>query len=141
MNLTPVQQEVVDSDHPLVAVAATAGSGKSRVLVERIKRLVRQGVNPRTIASISYTIRAAGELKERLEGVDVGFIGTAHGWALRLLRRHGELVGFSDPARISVLNDSTITSMINDLIADNSWKGTLEDLKAEITKGATSTCR
>lgn len=132
MTLTPAQQEIVQSDAPFIVVNATAGSGKSRVLVERVRRLVSNGTNPQSIAVITFTRKASGELQERLEGIKLGFCGTIHGFSLSLLRRFGALIGFADPSNIVVLDEKTISQMIVDLIGDSGYKGSLEGLITEI---------
>jgi DNA helicase II / ATP-dependent DNA helicase PcrA len=80
-------------------VLAGAGSGKTRVITFRVAWLVReQGIDPSQIAAVTFTNKAAGEMRERVErlvGGDLGgaFVGTFHRFALGLLRRHGERVG------------------------------------------------
>jgi DNA helicase-2/ATP-dependent DNA helicase PcrA len=80
-------------------VIAGAGSGKTRVITYRIAWLVRElGIAPETIAAVTFTNKAAGEMRERV-GHLLGtwplptFVGTFHRWALVQLRRYGERVG------------------------------------------------
>ena len=68
MTLTPAQTAVIAATEPYLLVSATAGAGKSRVLIERIKRLVRDGVKPERITVICYTNAAAAVLVERISG-------------------------------------------------------------------------
>ncbi|MEM7353265.1 MAG: UvrD-helicase domain-containing protein [Acidobacteriota bacterium] len=82
-------------------VLAGAGSGKTRVITYRVAWLVeRRGVDPAHIAAVTFTNKAAGEMKERIEGL-LGmyplpaFVGTFHRFALRLLRAYGPRVGLS----------------------------------------------
>ena len=82
-------------------VLAGAGSGKTRVITYRVAWLVeRRGVDPSHIAAVTFTNKAAGEMKERIEGL-LGmyplpaFVGTFHRFALRLLRAYGPRVGLS----------------------------------------------
>ena len=81
-------------------VIAGAGSGKTRVITYRIAWLVRERrVEPYRIAAVTFTNKAAGEMKERVESLLGGpsevFVGTFHRFALRLLRRYGERVGLA----------------------------------------------
>ena len=80
-------------------MVASAGSGKTRVIIERIAYLVEtKKVSPSEIACFTFTRRAANEMKERLE-VRLGrrahgiFIGTFHAFALRMINRFGEVIG------------------------------------------------
>lgn len=99
--LSKVQQEIVDSTEKNIVVSAGAGSGKTRVLTERIKHLLVKGVKPSNIVAITFTNMAADEMKERLKEVYSGdmFIGTIHSFASRILRSSGDTVkilGFDD---------------------------------------------
>jgi DNA helicase-2/ATP-dependent DNA helicase PcrA len=81
-------------------VLAGAGTGKTRVLVHRIVQLVEHGVNPWEILAVTFTNKAAAEMRHRLrlllgEAADAMWIGTFHGTCARLLRRYGERVGLT----------------------------------------------
>ena len=98
--LNPAQQEAVDHVHGPLLVLAGAGSGKTRVLTTRIARLIdRHGVPPDRIFAVTFTNKAAGEMKQRigrlLDRDPSGlWIGTFHSLSARLLRREAELLGF-----------------------------------------------
>lgn len=66
MKLTDTQSQAVTSASPFIAVAAGAGSGKTRVLVRRIQRMIADGVDPKRIAVITFTNNAAREIETRL---------------------------------------------------------------------------
>src|SRR5687767_12675896 len=73
-------------------VLAGAGSGKTRVLTERIARLLGSGTRPERILAFTFTNRAAREMRERVarslgEAASRVWLGTFHGTALRILRR------------------------------------------------------
>jgi DNA helicase-2/ATP-dependent DNA helicase PcrA len=98
--LNPAQQEAVDHVHGPILVLAGAGSGKTRVLTTRIANLIdRHGVPPDRIFAVTFTNKAAGEMKHRIgrllnrdpSGL---WIGTFHSLSARLLRREAELLGF-----------------------------------------------
>jgi len=81
-------------------VLAGAGTGKTRVLVHRIARLVETGTPPWAILAVTFTNKAAGEMRHRLrqllgEAADAMWIGTFHATCARLLRRFGEHVGLT----------------------------------------------
>ncbi len=82
-------------------VLAGAGSGKTRVITYRVAWLVRErGIDPARIAAVTFTNKAAGEMKGRVEELLAiyplpAFVGTFHRFALRLLRAYGGKVGLS----------------------------------------------
>ena len=76
-----------------ILVIASAGSGKTRVLTERIKFLLETGTQPSNIVAITFTNMAAEEMRERLadvDGVEDAFIGTIHSFANRVMKLSGE---------------------------------------------------
>ncbi len=89
---------VVHGEGPQLVIAG-AGSGKTRVITYRIAWLIREcGVDPWQITAVTFTNKAAGEMRERVEELVARypldtFVGTFHRYALRLLRRYGERVG------------------------------------------------
>lgn len=90
MNLSKKQKEIVETDENKVVVIASAGSGKTRVLTERVKYLLEKGYNPSKIVVITFTNAAAEEMKERLEGKAKDcFIGTIHSYANYILSCSG----------------------------------------------------
>ena len=99
--LNPAQREAVEHVEGPLLVVAGAGSGKTRVLTMRIARLIdHAGVPPHRIFSVTFTNKAAGEMKERV-GRQLGqdpsglWIGTFHSLSARLLRREAEYLGFT----------------------------------------------
>ncbi len=100
-SLNPAQREAVEHVHGPVLVLAGAGSGKTRVLTTRVAHLIEShGVPPDRIFAVTFTNKAAGEMKERigrLLGRDPSglWIGTFHSLGARLLRREAELLGFT----------------------------------------------
>ena len=117
MNLNPEQQAAVDA-RGLVFVSAGAGTGKTKVLVERFTRAVcDEGIDVESILVITYTEKAAGELRSRIRAglvergrpdlareLDGAWISTIHGFCHRLLRSHPFAAGV-DP-RFRVLDES-----------------------------------
>ncbi|MBI1910289.1 MAG: UvrD-helicase domain-containing protein [Deltaproteobacteria bacterium] len=98
MNLNPQQLEAVHYPKGPLLVLAGAGSGKTRVIVQRIAHLINeQQVPPHQILAVTFTNKAADEMKERLRGLlDRGvtsvWVSTFHSACLRILRQHiGEL--------------------------------------------------
>lgn len=89
IELDPQQDLAVNTKSNKVLVVAGAGSGKTRVLTERVKHLLNEGVTPSNIVAITFTNMASEEMKERLANVDnIGdvFIGTIHSFANKVLK-------------------------------------------------------
>ncbi len=133
-SLTPEQREAIDRRRGALALAANAGSGKTSVLVERYVRAVTEdGIAPGRILAITFTDRAAGELRERVRlrlaaagereaaRASAGaFISTFHGFCMRLLRTHAVLAGLTpdftvlDESQAQALRDSAFDHALAD---------------------------
>src|SRR5512135_22803 len=100
-SLNPAQREAAEHVHGPILVLAGAGSGKTRVLTARIARLIEEhGVPAERIFAVTFTNRAAGEMKERVAAMlgrnPAGlWIGTFHSLSARLLRYEAERLGFN----------------------------------------------
>src|SRR5213083_108698 len=95
-DLTPAQQQAVTHFEGPLLILAGAGSGKTRVITRRVAWLLRQGVKPYNILAITFTNKAAGEMRQRVEALVADsrvWISTFHSLGARLLRQHGERVG------------------------------------------------
>ena len=96
MNLA--QQEAVNYLHGPCLVLAGAGSGKTRVITQKIGRLIQAGLAPNRIAAITFTNKAAAEMRERAKGLigrqakDV-LVCTFHALGVRMLRQDGAALG------------------------------------------------
>ena len=111
-DLTPAQREAVTHFEGPLLILAGAGSGKTRVITRRVAWLLRQGVRPGNILAITFTNKAAGEMRQRVEALVPGsrvWISTFHSLGARLLRQYGDRLGLdrnftiydqSDRARI-----------------------------------------
>lgn len=125
--LSPVQREAVTSTEGPSLIIAGAGSGKTRVLTYRIAHLLENGAAPWSVLALTFTNKAAKEMKERIAKV-VGektaaqlWMGTFHSIFLRILRSEAELLGFQKNFTIYDTADSKnlVNSIIKELKLDN----------------------
>ena len=121
-NLNEAQREAVIRTEGPALIVAGAGSGKTRVLTYRIAHLVKQGVRPSTILALTFTNKAAGEMKERI-GHIVGaqqvrhlWMGTFHSVFARILRIEHEAAGF--PADYTIYDSADSKNAIRSLIRE-----------------------
>ncbi len=116
----PQHAAVLHGDGPLV-VFAGAGSGKTRVITYRIAHLVSErGVYPDRILAVTFTNKAAGEMRARIQsllpGVSLPWIGTFHAICARLLRRHAEAIGVNP--RFVIYDDTDQKAMLTRVVRD-----------------------
>ena len=111
-SLNDRQQEAVFHTDGPVLILAGAGSGKTRVLTHRVAYLIEnKNVNPWNILAITFTNKAAGEMRERVDDI-VGFgsesiwVSTFHSTCVRILRRYIERLGFGNNFTIYDTDDS-----------------------------------
>ena len=95
-HLTEAQREAVEHiERPLLVIAGP-GSGKTRVITCRVANLIAQGIHPRSILAITFTNKAAGEMKQRVEALLPGnrvWISTFHSFGVRVLRQYADRMG------------------------------------------------
>lgn len=108
--LNPMQkQAVLTTEGPLLLLAG-AGSGKTRVLTHRIAYLIENGVRPFNILAITFTNKAAREMKERVAAIspkgDEVWVSTFHSTCVRLLRREIDKIGYNNQFSIYDADDS-----------------------------------
>jgi DNA helicase-2/ATP-dependent DNA helicase PcrA len=95
-DLTPEQREAVTHFEGPLLILAAAGSGKTRVITRRVAWLLRQGVRSGNILAITFTNKAAGEMRQRVEALVPGcrvWISTFHSFGARLLRQYADRIG------------------------------------------------
>ena len=97
VKLSPKQQVIVFAEDGPIYVRASAGSGKTRVLTERIRNLL--GKSKKKILALTFTNKAGEEIKQRLNDIqEINsrlFIGTFHGFCQHVLENQGSLIGLS----------------------------------------------
>ncbi len=115
--LNLAQQEAVNFMHGPCLVLAGAGSGKTRVITHKIARLIQAGLAPQRIAAITFTNKAASEMRERAKDLigrpakDV-VICTFHALGVRMLRQDGAALGLKP--QFSILDSDDVTSILKD---------------------------
>ncbi len=121
------QLEAVRTTEGPVLVIAGAGSGKTRVLTERIAYLITEKkVRPHNILAFTFTNRAAREMRERLDGAIPGiserlWVGTFHATGVRILRAHGERIGIKRHFSIYDTDDSL--NVVKDILSKDAVLG------------------
>ena len=112
--LNAQQQEAVLTIAGPLLVLAGAGAGKTRVIAERIKEIVRRGAEPESILAITFTNKAAGEMRSRVLGsltsaevrLPQPFISTFHSLGLTLIKENGKTLGYKRTPSIYDRSDS-----------------------------------
>ena len=118
--LNQSQQEAVVATEGPVLLLAGAGAGKTKTIPHRIRELVLKGVAPHHILAVTFTNKAAKEMRERViallqetsetrravDGTGIPFVSTFHALGVRLLRKHAELLGLKKHFPIYDRNDS-----------------------------------
>ena len=122
-NLNPAQREAVTTLNGPLLVIAGAGSGKTRVLVHRIAYLISQGVRPDNILAVTFTNKAAGEMKERVmqliseSASGIPLVSTFHALGVYILRRDGHHIGI--PRSFTILDENDAQSVVKRIIKEH----------------------
>ena len=117
---TEQQAAVTQVDGPLLILAG-AGSGKTRVLTHRIAYLIEQGINPYNILAVTFTNKAAKEMKDRVERLldhtgEGLWIGTFHSVCVRILRREIEKLGYK--SNFVIYDDSDQLTVVKEAMKE-----------------------
>jgi DNA helicase-2/ATP-dependent DNA helicase PcrA len=120
-NLNPPQQQAVIHGAGPLLILAGAGSGKTRVIVHRIAWLIQEhGVRPWQILAITFTNKAAGEMRERVEkllgGLETPQIATFHATCVRILRREIGRLGFG--SNFAIYDDKESERLLKEVIIE-----------------------
>ena len=142
-SLNDCQREAVITTEGPLLVLAGAGSGKTRVLVHRIAYLIEEcGVSPWNILAITFTNKAAGEMRNRVdamvgEGADGVWVSTFQSMCVRILRRHIDLIGFDNSFTIYDADDqkTVVKAIMKKLNIDT------KEIKERTIIGAISTAK
>ncbi|MFL5762680.1 MAG: ATP-dependent helicase [Bacteroidia bacterium] len=120
--LNPVQRQAVECTEGPVMIIAGAGSGKTRVLTYRIAHLMQKGIDPFNVLSLTFTNKAAREMKERIAKI-VGeseaknlWMGTFHSVFARILRSEAEKLGY--PSNFTIYDTDDAKNLIKTILKE-----------------------
>lgn len=132
MKLTDSQLQAINTESRRVAVVACPGSGKTTVLSKRILNLIKKGVSPKSILALTFTNKAAEELRDRFgNGLKSRKVlaSTFHGFALRILRDFGPNVGI--PSRFTIYDEQDRADIMQDICKETGRKCSKKALDKE----------
>ena len=119
--LNPVQRQAVTYNKGPLIILAGAGSGKTRTLTHRVAYLIQeQGVDPWRILAVTFTNKAAGEMKERIQTLlnssSLPWVSTFHAACVRILRRDIQFLGFSSD--FTIYDDQDQERLLRGILKD-----------------------
>lgn len=120
-NLDIKQREAVEATDGPVLILAGAGSGKTRVLTYKVAHLIEKGVDAGSILAVTFTNKAANEMKERITELlrtkgELPYVGTFHSYCARFLRVEGKYIGL--PSGYLIYDDDDSLSLIKRIMKD-----------------------
>ncbi len=139
--LNDAQKEAVMTTEGPLLVLAGAGAGKTRVIAHRILRIVQQGIDPREILAITFTNKAAAEMRERIHALllkeqgiaETPFVSTFHSLGLLMIKEHARLLGF--PRRPSIYDRNDSLRAVKEALKE---VGALEEMEPRAVLGRIS---
>ena len=127
MALNVQQQTAVDTLNGPVLLLAGAGSGKTRVIIHRIANMIRHGIEPRNILAVTFTNKAAKEMKERVgelltsRQAEEVTVSTFHAFCLNVLKRHIQRLGYGK--RFSIATEGYQKGLIREIATELNLTG------------------
>lgn len=119
--LNPEQRAAVLAPNGPILILAGAGSGKTRVITYRIAHLLgERGADPRELLAVTFTNKAAGEMRERvaalIDGAEAPWVSTFHSACARILRQEARAVGYQP--NFTILDEADSMALVRDVIED-----------------------
>lgn len=134
--LNPEQKKAVLTTEGPLLILAGAGSGKTRVLTHRVAYLIEQGVRPFNIMAITFTNKAAREMKERVSDItpkgDEVWVSTFHSSCVRILRREIERLGYT--SRFTIYDADDSERLVKNILKELNISDTLYKPKAVLSE-------
>jgi len=138
LRLNPQQRAAVEHGEGPLLVLAGAGSGKTRVITERIGRLLRGGLHPGAILAVTFTNKAANEMRERL-GATVGaqaasqlWLSTFHSFGVRFVREEAKALGLG--SRFTIFDQGDSLGVVRELLKTESTADRRLDAQAVLSR-------
>lgn len=117
--LNDIQKQAVEQTEGPVLVLSGPGSGKTRIITYRIAYLIEKGIAPENILSVTFTNKAANEMKERIHTLSEhapAWMGTFHSICSKILRKSGYFIGI--PPNFVIYDEADSLDLIKDLLKD-----------------------
>ena len=127
MNLNPQQQAAVNTIDGPVLLLAGAGSGKTRVIIHRIANMIRHNIEPKNILAVTFTNKAAMEMKERVgqllsdHQAEEVTVSTFHAFCLNVLRRYIQRLGYGK--RFSIATEGYQKGLVREIATELNMTG------------------
>lgn len=136
--LNPEQLKIVKEENNKVLITAGPGSGKTKVIVSRTAYLLNKGISPKSICIVTFTNKAASELKERMKLVtdhhkDIT-IGTFHAIGIMLLKRYGVSIGLKN---FCIISPSEAKSIIRKILRELNEPSKADDVNYHLNSIST----
>src|SRR5574344_1417005 len=115
------KQAVLHQEGPCLVIAG-AGSGKTKVLTTRVAYLIEQGIPSYEILAITFTNKAAKEMRERLEQLtqeNDAFVGTFHSFGLRIIRENVVSLGMTH--NFTIIDSDDVTMLIKKILKEKGY--------------------
>ena len=124
--LNESQLEAASTLNGPLLILAGAGSGKTKTMTHRMCHMIEEGINPKNILAITFTNKAAGEMKARMqkilgEGIPSPFISTFHAFGYRMLKTFGSALGYK--SNINILDADDAKKEIKETLVEMYGKG------------------
>ena len=131
-NLTDIQKQIIEAPLGSALVTAGAGSGKTRVLTHRLAWVIQKlGISDHEIAALTFTNKAAAEMKKRVSdllGYECGaFLGTFHSFCARFLRKNISKLNANYNNDFSIYATSDTQKVIKEVLSNNSFNDLTKD--------------
>ena len=124
--LNSAQQEAISRVNGPSIILAGAGSGKTRVLTYKTAYMVETGIDPSSILMATFTNKAAGEMKKRIQqfvSSQLGFVGTFHSLSASILRKHGHAIGV--PPNFVIFDEDDKEALLKQVVLEVRFDGKL----------------
>ncbi len=135
MELNEQQRKAVEHYGKPLLVIAGAGSGKTKTLIHKVEYLLKKGLKKDQILCITFTNKAANEIKERVKknlGLELEWSGTFHSVAFKILKAEGEKIGI--PKDFSIADEGDSLDILKEIINRYGLKADPKELKEKIAK-------